>query len=97
MLYHLFQYLEKNYGTSGAQVWQFISFRAGIAIVISLIISMLFGGKIIKFLKRQQVGETVRDLGLAGQKQKEGTPTMGGIIIIMAIVIPFYGLHWLYG
>lgn len=88
MLYHLFQYLEKTYGTSGAQVWQFISFRAGVAIVISLIISMLFGGKIIEFLKRQQVGETVRDLGLAGQKQKEGTPTMGGIIIIMAIVIP---------
>ncbi len=88
MLYHLFQYLEKNYDTSGAQIWQFISFRAGVAIVISLIISMLFGGKIIKFLKRQQVGETVRDLGLAGQKQKEGTPTMGGIIIIMAIVIP---------
>lgn len=88
MLYHLFQYLEKTYGTSGAQVWQFISFRAGVAIVISLIISLLFGGKIIKYLKRKQVGETVRDLGLAGQKQKEGTPTMGGVIIIMAIVVP---------
>lgn len=88
MLYHLFQYLEKTYGTSGAQVWQFISFRAGVAIVLSLIISLLFGGKIIKFLKKKQVGESVRDLGLAGQKQKEGTPTMGGIIIIMAIVLP---------
>ena len=88
MLYHLFQYLERNFDTSGAQVWQFISFRAGVAIVISLIISMIFGGKIIKFLRRQQVGETVRDLGLAGQKQKEGTPTMGGIIIILAIVLP---------
>ncbi len=88
MLYHLFNYLERTYGTSGAQIWQFISFRAGVAIVISLIISMLFGGKIIKYLKRQQVGETVRDLGLAGQKQKEGTPTMGGLIIITAIIVP---------
>ncbi len=88
MLYHLFTYLEKTYGTWGASLFQFITFRAGLAMIFSLIISMLFGRRIIRFLQVQQVGETVRDLGLEGQKQKEGTPTMGGVIIIMAIVLP---------
>jgi len=88
MLYYLFDYLEKEFGMSGAGLFQFISFRAGLAVIFSLIISMIFGGRIIKWLKRQQIGETVRDLGLAGQKEKEGTPTMGGIIILMAIIIP---------
>ncbi|MEM6963977.1 MAG: phospho-N-acetylmuramoyl-pentapeptide-transferase, partial [Bacteroidota bacterium] len=89
MLYHLLEYLGENYKFSGDDLYQFISFRAGVAVILSLIISLIFGGRIIKFLKALQVGETVRDLGLAGQKEKEGTPTMGGIIIIMAILIPF--------
>ncbi len=88
MFYYLFELLEKNYGWSGASLWQFITFRAGVAIIFSLIISLLFGGSIIKKLKRLQIGETIRDLGLEGQKEKEGTPTMGGFIIILAIVIP---------
>lgn len=87
MLYHLFEYLqEQNF--PGAGVFQYISFRAGMAIITSLIISMLFGGKLIKMLLKMQVGETVRDLGLDGQKEKEGTPTMGGLIILAAILIP---------
>lgn len=72
----------------GGRLFQYISFRAGLAMIISLIISMLFGERIIKSLRRMQIGETVRDLGLLGQKEKEGTPTMGGIIIILAILIP---------
>lgn len=87
MLYHLFEYLqEQNF--PGAGVFQYISFRAGMAIITSLIISMLFGGRLIKMLLKMQVGETVRDLGLEGQKEKEGTPTMGGLIILAAILIP---------
>jgi phospho-N-acetylmuramoyl-pentapeptide-transferase len=88
MLYELFKWLEENYNTPGAGLWDFISFRAGVGIVISLIISMLFGSRIIRFLQRLQVGEDIRDLGLAGQLEKKGTPTMGGVIIIMGIVIP---------
>ena len=88
MLYHLFQWLEKTYELPGAELWNFITFRAGVAIIFSLIISMLFGGRIIRFLQNLQVGETIRDLGLEGQKEKEGTPTMGGVIIIMAILLP---------
>ena len=88
MLYYLFEYLEKTYGSMGAGLWQFITFRAGIAIIFSLIISMIFGGRIIKKLRSFQIGESIRDLGLAGQKEKEGTPTMGGLIIIAAILIP---------
>lgn len=88
MLYSIFQWLENSYDLSGAGLFKYITFRAGAAIIISLVISLLFGGRIIDFLRRQQIGETVRDLGLAGQKQKEGTPTMGGVIIIMAIIIP---------
>lgn len=87
MLYDLLKYLD-SIGVGGAGLYKFISFRAGIAIIISLLISMVFGGKIINYLKRLQVGETVRDLGLEGQKEKEGTPTMGGVIIMMSILIP---------
>jgi phospho-N-acetylmuramoyl-pentapeptide-transferase len=90
MLYHLLEYIaEICPDCPGGNLHKFISFRAGVAMIISLTISLLFGGRIIKFLKVLQIGETVRDLGLAGQKEKEGTPTMGGIIIIMAILIPF--------
>ncbi len=88
MLYHLFEYLEKNYNLPGAGLFQYISFRSGVAIIISLIISILFGNRIIRSLKKLQVGETVRELGLAGQKEKEGTPTMGGFIIILATLVP---------
>ena len=89
MLYHLLEFLGEHYDFKGDKLYTFISFRAGVAMILSLVISLLFGGRIIKFLKALQIGETVRDLGLAGQKEKEGTPTMGGVIIIMAILIPF--------
>ena len=90
MLYHILEYLGENYPTTpGSNLYKFLLFRSGIAVILSLVISLLFGGRIIKFLKALQVGETIRDLGLEGQKEKEGTPTMGGIIIIMAILIPF--------
>ena len=88
MLYYLFEWLETTYEIKGASLFQFITFRAGLAAILSLIISIIFGGKIIRFLRKQQVGETVRDLGLKGQKEKEGTPTMGGVIIVLAIMIP---------
>ncbi len=88
MLYYLFDYLESNYHFPGASVFQYITFRSAVAIILSLLISILWGSGIIRSLKKLQVGETVRDLGLDGQKQKEGTPTMGGIIIILAILIP---------
>jgi phospho-N-acetylmuramoyl-pentapeptide-transferase len=88
MLYYLFDWLDKSYDFPGAGVFQYISFRAAMAIFLSLIISMVFGKRIIRLLHRMQVGESVRDLGLDGQKQKEGTPTMGGLIILSAIVIP---------
>lgn len=88
MLYYLFQYLEEQFNLTGASVFQFITFRAGAAFILSLLISAIFGKRIINFLRKQQVGETVRDLGLEGQAQKSGTPTMGGIIIIMATLIP---------
>ena len=87
MLYDLLKYLDQ-FDWIGTGLYKFISFRAGVAIILSLLISMVFGGKIIGYLKRLQIGETVRDLGLEGQKEKEGTPTMGGIIIIMSILIP---------
>jgi phospho-N-acetylmuramoyl-pentapeptide-transferase len=87
MLYYLFDYLDKL-NLPGAGLFQFISFRAAMALIFSLIISILFGKKLINLLRRQQIGETVRDLGLAGQIEKSGTPTMGGIIILSAILIP---------
>jgi len=88
MLYHLFEYLDREFDLPGAGLFRFISFRAGMAIMLSLIISLLLGNRIIRSLKRLQIGETVRDLGLEGQKQKEGTPTMGGLIILLAILVP---------
>ncbi|MDW5287911.1 phospho-N-acetylmuramoyl-pentapeptide-transferase [Formosa sp. PL04] len=88
MLYYFFEYLEKHYQFPGASLFGFITFRAAMAILMSLIISTVFGKRIIRFLQRQQVGETIRDLGLEGQSEKAGTPTMGGIIIILATLIP---------
>ncbi|MGS2738957.1 phospho-N-acetylmuramoyl-pentapeptide-transferase [Sinomicrobium sp. M5D2P17] len=88
MLYHLFEYLSKHYQIPGSGLFQFLSFRAAMAIICSLLISTIFGKHIINFLRRQQVGETVRDLGLKGQSEKAGTPTMGGIIIILSTLVP---------
>lgn len=88
MLYHLFTYLDRISDIPGLGVFQYISFRAGMAVIVSLIISMVYGKKIINFLRYKQVGETVRDLGLEGQMKKQGTPTMGGLMILASIVIP---------
>lgn len=88
MLTYLFEYLEANFDFPGAGVFQYISFRSGLAIVTSLIISMIIGKRIISFLQIKQIGETVRQLGLQGEDLKKGTPTMGGIIILSAILIP---------
>ena len=88
MLYYLFHYLENNFDVPGAGLFQYITFRSALAFILSLLISTVFGKRIINFLRRQQVGETVRELGLEGQKEKAGTPTMGGIIIILATLIP---------
>ncbi len=88
MLYYLFEYLEKEFQFPGASLFGFLTFRAAIAIILSLLISTIYGKRIINFLRRQQVGETIRDLGLEGQQEKAGTPTMGGIIIILATLIP---------
>jgi phospho-N-acetylmuramoyl-pentapeptide-transferase len=88
MLYYLFTWLKQQFNLSGAGVFQFITFRAAMAILLSLFIATVYGKRIINFLKRKQIGETVRDLGLAGEQQKKGTPTMGGIIILLAILIP---------
>lgn len=88
MLYYLFEYLNKQFDFPGAGLFQFITFRAAAAFILSLLISAIFGKRIINFLKQQQVGETIRDLGLQGQNQKAGTPTMGGIIIIISTLIP---------
>ncbi len=88
MLYYFFQFADRHDLFPGAGLFQYLSFRAALAVVVSLIVSVGTGGYIIRRLRRLQVGETVRDLGLAGQKQKEGTPTMGGIIIILAILVP---------
>ena len=88
MLYYLFDYLHRTYNLPGAGMFQYISFRAGLAAILSLLIATIFGKRIINLLYRLQVGETVRDLGLVGQKEKAGTPTMGGIIIIIAVLIP---------
>ncbi len=88
MLYYLFEYLHKVLNVPGAGVFQYITFRSALALILSLLISTIFGKRIINFLRNQQVGETVRELGLAGQTQKAGTPTMGGLIIIIATLIP---------
>jgi phospho-N-acetylmuramoyl-pentapeptide-transferase len=88
MLYYLFTYLRDTFHLSGAGVFNYITFRAGMAIILSLVISMLLGKRLISYLQRKQIGETIRDLGLQGEAQKKGTPTMGGLIIISAILIP---------
>ena len=88
MLYYLFDYLHKALNFPGAGVFQYITFRSALAVIISLSLSTIFGKRIINFLRNQQVGETVRELGLAGQNEKAGTPTMGGLIIIIATLIP---------
>ena len=88
MLYYLFDYLDKQLDFPGAGVFQYISFRAGMAALFSLLITITFGKRLISFLRRKQVGEDIRDLGLEGQLQKKGTPTMGGLIIIAAILVP---------
>ena len=88
MLYHLFEFLDNNYDLPGARLFQYISFRAALGIIISLMISTIFGKRIILFLQRKQIGESVRELGLEGQKEKAGTPTMGGLIIIFSTLIP---------
>lgn len=88
MLYYLFEYLEQQFQFPGASLFGFLTFRAAMAIILSLLISTIFGKRIIRFLQKQQVGETIRDLGLEGQIEKAGTPTMGGIIIILATLIP---------
>lgn len=88
MLYYLFEYLEQQFQLPGATLFGFLTFRAAMAMILSLLISTIYGKRIIRFLQRQQVGETIRDLGLEGQKEKAGTPTMGGVIIILATLIP---------
>jgi phospho-N-acetylmuramoyl-pentapeptide-transferase len=98
MLYYLFNFLD-TYNFPGAGLFDFISFRASMALILSLIISIVIGKKLIQKLRNQQIGETVRDLGLAGQIEKSGTPTMGGLIILMSILIPtllFAKLHNVY-
>jgi len=88
MLYHLFQYLDKTFNVPGAGMFNYLSFKSALAFILSLFISAYFGKRIIAFLQKKQIGEPIRDLGLAGQMDKKGTPTMGGIIIIISIVIP---------
>ena len=88
MLYYLFEYLSKHTSLPGRGLFHYISFRAALAVLVSLLISMVLGKRIIRLLQRKQVGETIRDLGLAGEKQKAGTPTMGGLIILAAILVP---------
>jgi len=99
MLYYLFDYLETQYQFPGASLFGYLTFRAAGAIILSLLISTIYGKRIIEFLQKKQVGETIRDLGLEGQQQKAGTPTMGGIIIILATLVPvllFAKLHNIY-
>ena len=88
MLYYLFEYLEKEFQFPGATLFTYISFRASISIILSLLISTIFGKSIINYLRSKQIGENIRDLGLKGQMEKSGTPTMGGLIIILATIIP---------
>jgi phospho-N-acetylmuramoyl-pentapeptide-transferase len=88
MLYYLFSWLDQQFDFPGAGLFQFISFRAAAALILSLVISLVFGKRIIRYLQRKQVGETIRDLGLEGQLSKQGTPTMGGLIILACILIP---------
>ncbi len=88
MFYHLFKYLDEAYNIPGSGMFQYISFRSVLAVILSLLIVIVFGRSVIDFLRRKQIGEEIRDLGLEGQLQKRGTPTMGGIIILLAILVP---------
>lgn len=88
MFYHLFKFLDEAYNLPGSGMFQYISFRAAAAIILSLLIAIIFGRSIIDFLRRKQIGEEIRDLGLEGQLQKRGTPTMGGVIILLSILVP---------
>ncbi|MCA0960255.1 phospho-N-acetylmuramoyl-pentapeptide-transferase [Muricauda ruestringensis] len=88
MLYYLFEFLEKQYQLPGAGLFQFLTFRAAMSVLLSLLIAMVYGKRIILLLQKKQIGESIRDLGLEGQKQKAGTPTMGGLIIIMSTLLP---------
>ena len=88
MLYYLFEYLDKTLNISGTGVFQYITFRSALAFMLSLLLSTIYGKRVVSFLRKQQIGETVRELGLAGQNEKAGTPTMGGLIIIFATLIP---------
>ncbi|HMG07885.1 MAG TPA: hypothetical protein VK609_05205, partial [Mucilaginibacter sp.] len=88
MLYYLFTYLNKNYSIPGSGVFQYITFRTALAVITSLLVTTVYGRRLIDYLRFKQVGETVRNLGLEGQMQKSGTPTMGGIIILLGILIP---------
>src|SRR5690554_8033325 len=88
MLYYLFDYLDKHFDLPGTEVFQYITFRSAAAVLLSLILSTVFGKQIINFIRRKQIGETIRELGLEGQNQKAGTPTMGGLIIIFATLVP---------
>ncbi|WP_298499481.1 phospho-N-acetylmuramoyl-pentapeptide-transferase [uncultured Algibacter sp.] len=90
MLYYLFEYLEKQFQLPGASLFGFLTFRAALAMILSLLISTIYGKRVIRFLQKKQMGETIRDLGLEGQKEKAGTPTMGGLIIILATLIPVF-------
>ena len=88
MLYHFFNYINQNFDFPGSGLFEFISFRVGMAVITSLVITLVFGGRLIIFLQRKQVGESIRDLGLEGQMVKAGTPTMGGVIILAGIIVP---------
>ena len=90
MLYYLFEFLENTYKFPGAAVFEYISFRASMSLICSLLVSMVFGGKIIKVIRKYQIGEDVRKLGLEGEENKKGTPTMGGLIILLSILIPTF-------
>ena len=88
MLYYFFNYLENNFQLFGASLFQYLSFRASLGFILALLISLIFGKRIIYYFKDLQLGESIRDLGLEGQKEKEGTPTMGGIIILISLLVP---------
>ena len=88
MLYTLFQLLDKRFDLPGAGVFQYISFRAALAVVLALLVTIIFGRRIIRMLQRHQIGEEIRDLGLEGQLSKKGTPTMGGLLILLATLVP---------
>ncbi|MBQ5638556.1 MAG: phospho-N-acetylmuramoyl-pentapeptide-transferase, partial [Alistipes sp.] len=88
MFYHLFKFLDEAYNLPGSGMFQYISFRSSAAIIVALLIAIIFGRRIIDFLRSKQIGEEIRDLGLEGQLKKRGTPTMGGVIILLSILVP---------